>query len=236
MTRAAAPGRDAEPDVLSLWPEAERAWDRLRAQMALQAGFWLGYVLCDDRRAVTEMQRRAARVLRSRALTTQVLAPATPDDLVATAAVLVDRASAAYGLTWVAPLTGVEVGGPAPGEEAWDDAWSRFLSRLNEHREGLLRTLTGGLVIAGPRRLAGRLAFLAPDLWTFRSVLVVVGPGEVAGAPAAPGAGRSPEPVPASPGTDPFAWVLEAPLDRRVEPSPAVAEHVARAERLRAAG
>lgn len=56
------------------------------------------------------------------------------------------------------------------GQDSWLDAWEWSLQRMNERREQILHCARGGLILAMPGVLKDRVAELAPDLWTIRSL------------------------------------------------------------------
>ncbi len=111
---------------------------------------------------------------------------ADPSELRAVLPWLLGGHSSSVGLVW---LVGV-AGDPGP----WLPAWDGFLRRLNERREILRQALRCGLVLVGPPGLLPVARDAAPDLWSYRSMLIQLPTGPVR-VPEAPGdAERLPAP------------------------------------------
>jgi hypothetical protein len=63
---------------VGLGPEGEAQWARLRRQLELAEGFWLGFVFTSSPARLRVLVERTENVLRARARTQVVLAPAAP--------------------------------------------------------------------------------------------------------------------------------------------------------------
>jgi hypothetical protein len=63
---------------VDLGPEGEAQWARLRRQLELAEGFWLGFVFTSSPARLRVLVERTENVLRARARTQVVLAPAAP--------------------------------------------------------------------------------------------------------------------------------------------------------------
>ena len=184
----------------------ERAWDSLWPQLALRDGFWLAYVFGSDLNAIRPLAERAENYARMRVRGTEVRWVIDPAELPRALAWLLDSHPPDLMLAWV-----VGVGGDP---RQWRSAWAAFLRRLNERRDLLRRTLPAGLVLACPSDMLDLARDSAPDLWSYRSSVIVLR--------------DEPEPraVHAQPRvdvtrSDPHA-IAERAMLRAVEPSPDV--------------
>ena len=152
-------GREFDREVM-----AEQVWDRLWPQLALRDGFWLGYLFCSDLAVVNVLVKRADDYARLRVKGTQLRTVRDPGELPGALTWLLSDHDAHLGLTWVVGIAG----DPPP----WRPAWARFLRRLNERRGALTGRLPGGLVLCLPESLLPTARDSAPDLWSFRSMVV----------------------------------------------------------------
>ncbi|MGH8898999.1 MAG: hypothetical protein ACRDZ4_18735, partial [Egibacteraceae bacterium] len=141
----------------------EAAWEQLRPQLGLRKGFWLGFVFCADLDILRELEQRAVNFLRIQAMGVSSRHIDNPDDLERALGWLLGSHPAGIGLVWLA--------GVADGRE-WLPAWDRFLRRLNEQRDALRQGLPAGLVLVGPPGLLPVARDAAPDLWSYRSMIV----------------------------------------------------------------
>lgn len=148
---------------------AEAEWQRLRAQIELAEGFWLGFVFTDAPRRAATLRERVGGLLRSRGADLWWASPVGVDELrEATETILkVAEGHPLPGCIWVEAVD---------GEEPWLDGWSWLAARLNEHRESLRRSVPYGLVIVAPTAAKGIFHEVAPDLWSVRDVVLDFGP------------------------------------------------------------
>lgn len=158
---AAADDAAAEAD---LGPDGEAEWARLRRQLELADGFWLGFVFSSSPAVATTLRRRTDHVLALRAAKLEELLPPDPDALRASLRPLFDPGLSDAACVWIQAV----VADRGPWQRAWDDV---FL-RLNERRDSLRRNLNGGLVLAAPTSAKPRVRDAAPDLWSIRSLVI----------------------------------------------------------------
>jgi len=162
-------GLDAEHRDDPLGPKGEAEWDRLRRQIEMSDGFWLGFVFSPSPRAVATLCARSDRLLRARARTTVVLRPETADAMGTVLHGLFGDPAAVAGCTWVDAVRS-DPPGSSPGP--WTSAWDELLLRMNERRDALRRRLSGGLILAAPPAIKARARDAAPDLWSVRSLVL----------------------------------------------------------------
>jgi tetratricopeptide (TPR) repeat protein len=168
--------------------QGEEQWQRLRQQLELAEGFWLGFIFVDSPTQAAELRSRTTQLLKARAHATKVIIARSPDELRFALAEVFAKDSAEAGCVWIecirldAPLTD---GTPGP----WTASWDSLLLRANERREALRRQLSGGLLFAAPPEIKPRVRDAAPDLWSLRSLVV-----EVAARPSQRKAGLTAEP------------------------------------------
>ncbi|MGH8896713.1 MAG: hypothetical protein ACRDZ4_06730 [Egibacteraceae bacterium] len=72
----------------------------------------------------------------------------------------------ATGLVWLAGVAGRR------SDREWLPGWDRFLRRLNERRDVLRSSLEAGLLLVGPPDLLPVARDAAPDLWSYRAMVV----------------------------------------------------------------
>jgi tetratricopeptide (TPR) repeat protein len=149
-------------------PETDMAvefvWDQLWPQLALREGFWLGYLFCSNLNTVNVLVARADDYARMRVKETQARSVGDPADLPGILDWLLSDHDPHVGLTWVIGIAG----DPPP----WRPAWARFLRRLNERRDALTGRMPGGLVLCLTEGLLLTARDSAPDLWSYRSMVV----------------------------------------------------------------
>jgi tetratricopeptide (TPR) repeat protein len=183
----------------------ERVWEKLRPRLALHDGFWLGYLFSSDLHIIDELRTRSTNYGRLQVRTTDSRQAARPGELVREMPWLLGEHSANLSLAW---LIGV-AGEPEP----WRPAWSAFLRRLNERRDLLRQVLPGGLLMVCPPRLLGTVRESAPDLWSYRAMVVEATSAIPLPVPAP---ARTPAPEPAAAYPD-LGWLVAAGPD--TEPS-----------------
>lgn len=194
-------------------PAVEPAWERLRAQLALQDGFWLGFLFCSNLFVVNELRARTRDYARSQLKNTESIDVDHPDALMSVMPWLLEDHPADLAVSW---LVGVS-GEPGP----WSPAWARFLRRLNERRDLLRQLVPGGVVLVCPPGVLATARESAPDLWSYRSMVVTVEE------PASHVHRRHEEPVaettrahlPSSVTDADVRWAVEHALEPGVEPS-----------------
>jgi tetratricopeptide (TPR) repeat protein len=181
----------------------EAVWERLWSQLTLSEGFWLGYVVGSNLELVGELKRRAEQILRRQARGMEVREYSEPGALANVIPWLLADHDPSLGLVWAVGATGE----PRP----WINAWAGVLNRLNEQRETLRSTLHGGLLLVGPPGLLPVARDEAPDLWSYRSLLLELPDPEP---------DREVRPLPAlSPGAGPDAEDLRTFAERSMQPS-----------------
>ena len=161
-------------DTLDSAGEAE--WQRLRQQLELATGFWLGFVFCPSPRTVASLRWRTAQILRFRALPMQLIRPATPEDFHAVLPQLFEPHSAQLHCLWIEAIQSDSPTLKGDQSGPWTTAWDEFLLRLNERRDALRRHLVGGVVLAAPPAIKPRVRNAAPDLWSIRSLVLEIQP------------------------------------------------------------
>lgn len=179
--------------------QAEEEWSRLRRQLDLAEGFWLGLVFTDSSAIAEVFRHRTETVLRQHARTLAVRRPRTPAELIASLDWLLPAADESRGGLWLEAVGG----GPADREaRAWRRAWERFFLRLNERREPLRRCACAMVLVARPE-LKPLFRDSAPDLWSIRGIVVEprAASAEPAGGPPSP----TPRPEPTIAATDDLA-------------------------------
>jgi tetratricopeptide (TPR) repeat protein len=193
----------------------EAVWERLWSQLTLSEGFWLGYVVGSNLELVGELKRRAEQILRRQARGMEVREYSEPGALANVIPWLLADHDPSLGLVWAVGATGE----PRP----WINAWAGVLNRLNEQRETLRSTLHGGLLLVGPPGLLPVARDEAPDLWSYRSLLLELPDPEP---------DREVRPLPAlSPGAGPDAEDLRTFAERSMQPSVEPSEPVREALR-----
>jgi len=163
-------GKDTGPGI-SLGHQAEAEWHRLRQQLDLAQGFWLGFLFSPSGAVTRAFRQRTETILKSRALTLQALQPETPEELEA----LLPRLFEPHSNTGCVWLEAPRIDSPGTEPNAtgsWTRAWSQLLLRLNERRERLRRTLDCGLLLAAHSRIKPHVRDAAPDLWSIRSIVL----------------------------------------------------------------
>lgn len=143
----------------------EEEWRRLRRQLELSDGFWLGFLFTSAPAVASEFRSRVQGFLKHKAKRFRLLRPETPDELIELLSHLLAPEVEHEGCIWVEALR-VDPLGTEDGP--WITAWDSFLLRLNELRERLRRRLPGGLLLVAPRTVKPRVREAAPDLWSIR--------------------------------------------------------------------
>src|SRR5216683_3863364 len=159
--------------VEDLGPSGEEEWQRLRQQLELAEGFWLGFVFVRSPRQAASLRSRTEQLLRVHARATKAVVPETPDELRSALSDVFAKDSAAVGCLWIEcvrsdPPLADGTAGP------WTSAWDSLLLRANERREAIRRHLAGGLVFAAPSEIKPRVRDAAPDIWSLRSLVLEV--------------------------------------------------------------
>lgn len=163
---------DLEPD-LGLGMAGEQEWRRLRQQVEMAEGFWLGFVFAPAPGGVAVLRRRTERLLQARTRPLVHLAPAQPAELTGLLARLLAPEATAAGCVWIEALF-LDPVEPRPGP--WEMAWGELLLRCNERRDALRRHLTGGLVLAMPPEFKSLCRETASDLWSVRALVLELTP------------------------------------------------------------
>ncbi len=169
MNPHASDASAAVSDVLGFQGEGE--WLRLRRQLELAEGFWLGFLFTPSPAVSALLANRTEMMLRARERSLRRIRPNSPATLCAALAQLFDETSVA-GCVWLEAIKVDPPGryGESPG--SWTAAWDDLLLRLNERRERIRRHLGGGLVLVAPLSIKGRARNAAPDLWSIRDLVL----------------------------------------------------------------
>jgi formylglycine-generating enzyme required for sulfatase activity/tetratricopeptide (TPR) repeat protein len=148
-----------------------KEWHRLRKQLKMAEGFWLGFFFTTSVSA-EPLRQQTKRVLKEQGRTLRLILPRSPDKLFEVLSGLFDEDLSRAGCVW---LEALEVDSSEVDQDeigSWTHAWDNLLLRLNERRERLRRHLSGGLVVVAPSRLKPRFRDAAPDLWSSRSLVL----------------------------------------------------------------
>ncbi|MCO5991624.1 hypothetical protein NE235_36470, partial [Actinoallomurus spadix] len=147
----------------SLDPAIEEEWRRLRSQLDLASGFWLGFAFLTSSGTSRVFEQRVARILRSHARKPAVIEAAVPSDTEEILPTLLSQRSRS-DCVWVDCVHAATAD--------WDEAIWRLFLRLNERRDAIRRGLPGGLVFALHPSMKSRVREAAPDLWSVRSLVL----------------------------------------------------------------
>src|SRR5690349_20083152 len=118
------------PEALD--PTVEEEWRRLRAQLDLAAGFWLGFAFLTSPGISQVFEQRVGRILRQHARKSAVVHVSAPSDVEAVMSAL---------LTAKKPADCVWVDCVHAATADWDQAIWRLFLRLNERRDAVRRRL-----------------------------------------------------------------------------------------------
>jgi hypothetical protein len=150
-------------------PGGEAEWQRLRRQLELADGFWLGFIFSPSPLNSAVLRRRTERLLRGQTRRLESFQPDSPSALKALLPALFTPEVASAGGTWVEAL----YLDPGDGEERpGREAWLELVSRMNERRDALRRHLHGGLVLVAPLEMKLPMREAASDLWSIRALVV----------------------------------------------------------------
>ena len=166
--------RSAHDGEAVLGSAAEAEWQRLRRQIELASGFWLGFIFCSSPRPVAAMRQRVERLSRIRVSRLRLIRPTSPEELRALLPRLFEEESVQAGWVWVETI---HLDRPVSTDDApgpWAAAWDWMLMRANEHRDAMRRRLKGGVVFAASPQWKPRVRNAAPDLWSVRSLVLDV--------------------------------------------------------------
>ncbi|HVQ18814.1 MAG TPA: hypothetical protein VMT27_07230, partial [Actinomycetes bacterium] len=144
----------------------EPVWENLRSQLALQPGFWLGFLFCSDFHVLDELQARARNYSRIHLKNTQATQVERPDELLSAMPWLLGDHPSDLAATWLIGVSGES--------ESWRGPWATFLRRLNERRDLLRKVLPTGVLMVFPSSLMVTVRESAPDLWSYRAMVEVV--------------------------------------------------------------
>ncbi len=172
---------DAEA-IAELSPHDEEEWLRLRRQIQLEQGFWLGFVFALSSHEAKVFRQRVTLELSARDQNIEIYAPDTPEALTAALPWLLSPERRQAHFVWIESMSADAYGS---SETPWALAWDWLFLRMNERREALRRHLPGALVIVAPPTVKPRLRDAAPDLWSIRSIVAEL-EGGTAGFPSAP--------------------------------------------------
>ena len=157
------------PSESGLGLAGEAEWSRLRRQVELAEGFWLGFLFSASPRSTDVLSRRMAVLLRGQVTRFFRLQPQSPTELREVLAFLLSPEATTAGCIWVEALNL----DPGEGSERpWEQAWRDLVVRMNERRDALRRHLRGGLVLAAAPPLKPLFRELASDLWSIRALVV----------------------------------------------------------------
>lgn len=156
----------------SLHHEGEAEWQRLKRQLELVHGFWLGALFTPSSATAAVFQRRTKDVLKERGQSVHLLRPDSPQVLREVLPLLFNADSANSDVLWLEALQAEYVDFKEQGAGPWTEAWESVLLRLNERRDRLRRHLRGGLMMVMPPVLKPLFRRAAPDLWSIRQVVL----------------------------------------------------------------
>ena len=150
----------------SLGIQGEAEWSRLRRQLELAEGFWLGFLFTPSGRSAEILRRRLQHQLKASVRSLETLRPRSPHELPDLLQLLLTEDSLqSSGCVW---LEAVRSSGD------WKQAWTRLLHRSNERRDHLRRRLEGGLILVAPLDLKPLFRESAPDLWSIRNLVLEI--------------------------------------------------------------
>ena len=150
-------------------PGGEAEWQRLRRQLELAEGFWLGFIFSPSPLSSGVLRRRTERLLRGQTRRLESFHADSPSALKGLLPSLFTPENASAGCTWVEALN-LDPGDGA--ERPWREAWLELVSRMNERRDALRRHLRGGLVLVAPLEMKLPTREAASDLWSIRALVV----------------------------------------------------------------
>ncbi len=141
-----------------------KEWRRLKRQLEMAEGYWLGFLLTPDldSRALRE---RTRRLLKGKGRDLLFLEPKKTSKFKDILLELLDGSLRGLGCVWLDFLA---------MEDAthWRAEFDNFFLRVNERRDRLGEQLDGGLVIAAPSDFKERIRRAAPDFWSTRDILL----------------------------------------------------------------
>ncbi len=173
-----------------LGSQAEAEWQRLRRQVELSPGFWLGFLFSHSPRASRVLAARLDAVYRSHARRLQTLRAESPDEVLRILTRLFSADARSADAVWVVADRDLAT----QRRQAWATAWHEFFLRLNERRDRLRREFSGGLILEVPPEIKSEVRNAAPDLWSIRSlVLEPAEPAVQRAAPELPGRQAAPD-------------------------------------------
>jgi tetratricopeptide (TPR) repeat protein len=150
-------------------PGGEAEWQRLRRQVELAEGFWLGFIFSPSPLSSGVLRRRTERLLRGQTRRLETFQPESPSALKGMLPALFTPEVASVGCTWVEAL---HLDSGDGTEQPWREAWLELVSRMNERRDALRRHLHGGLVLVIPPEMKLPMREVASDLWSIRALVV----------------------------------------------------------------
>lgn len=185
---------------LVLGEQGEREWRRLRRQLELVEGFWLGFIFVQSPPVADVLRERMEVALRSRARRMSMIRPVSPEQLGSALPELLALAAGGADCIWI---EAIRLDPPAEVAKAgsWEGGWRKLIVLMNERRERLRRDVHGGLVLVAPRELKPIIREMASDLWSIRSIVLELEPrprarqpgretGQVIEMPLLPSSGR----------------------------------------------
>ncbi|HEX8439750.1 tetratricopeptide repeat protein [Archangium sp.] len=150
-------------------PGGEAEWQRLRRQVELAEGFWLGFIFSPSPLSSGVLRRRTERLLRGQTRRLESFQPDSPAALKGLLPSLFTLDVASAGCAWVEALH-LDLGDGT--EQPWREAWLELVSRMNERRDALRRHMQGGLVLVAPPEMKLPIREAASDLWSIRALVV----------------------------------------------------------------
>jgi tetratricopeptide (TPR) repeat protein len=149
--------------------QAEAEWQRLRRQLDLARGFWLGFLFTGSPPLASVFRQRVEDVLRSRTQVLEAFQASSPEELRGYIPRLFDTKA---DCIWFEALAVDPITDPNAPPGPWLRAWGDLLLRVNERRDLLRRSLRGGLVFVAPVPLKPVAREAAPDLWSVQSIVL----------------------------------------------------------------
>jgi tetratricopeptide (TPR) repeat protein len=161
------------PDEAGLGPQGEAEWARLKRQIELAEGFWLGFLFASSPVMTGSLCRRAERLLRGQTRRLSQHAPSRPEELSEVLRALLAPEAGDAGCHWIEAL---HLESAAQPERPWHQAWTKLIVLMNERRDALRRHLRGGLVLVAPPQMKPVFRQMASDFWSVRALVLELDP------------------------------------------------------------
>jgi formylglycine-generating enzyme required for sulfatase activity len=145
-------------------PTGAAEWERLLVQLEIGSRFFLGFVFCDHPATLAAFVERSEAILDAVPAGARVVRALSASDLLERILPTIfegeELAIPSSAPVWIDLTTG--------DDEAWRQARTQFLARLNERRERMRRRAQRPLILALPSSAQRQVRDVAPDLWSIR--------------------------------------------------------------------